>query len=212
MAAGFAVIKKLLIINVTLGLQGNGRHGAHRFHRVLAGGGFPGKHDGAGAIINSVCHIGCFGAGGALVLLAAFLAGAAFFAAAFLAGVGAGAGAGAAGTGATALATVFLLAAFLAATFLAGFVLLAFFLDCFRTAFLAMSLSSHWICCSAECFEMHVKAEQTSHASFILSRPTGMISAAKMERIQKDNRHSSGIFSPRALASSAARRLSRSFA
>ena len=48
-----------------LGTLGNGRHGLERFHGVGTCSGLAGQHDGRGAVINGVCHIGDLGAGGA---------------------------------------------------------------------------------------------------------------------------------------------------
>ena len=45
-------------------LLGDRGHGMDGLHRVIPGGGFPGQHDGAGAVEHGVGHVGDLGAGG----------------------------------------------------------------------------------------------------------------------------------------------------
>ena len=52
------------VVDVRLSPAGNGRHGLHRLHWVPAGGGLPGEHDGGGAVIDSVGHVGDLRPGG----------------------------------------------------------------------------------------------------------------------------------------------------
>ncbi|MFR4758475.1 MAG: hypothetical protein ACLT9P_10695 [Evtepia gabavorous] len=56
------------VVDVRLSPAGNGRHGLHRLHRVPASGGLPGEHDGGGAVIDSVGHVGDLRPGGPGVL------------------------------------------------------------------------------------------------------------------------------------------------
>ena len=54
--------------NILFCFQGDAGHGFHRLNRIFAGGGFAGKHDGAGAVVNGVGHVGNFRPGGADVV------------------------------------------------------------------------------------------------------------------------------------------------
>ena len=48
-----------------LGALSNGRHGLEGLHGVSACSGLTGQHDGRGAVVDGVCHVGDLGAGGA---------------------------------------------------------------------------------------------------------------------------------------------------
>ncbi len=52
------------VVDVRLSPAGNGRHGLHRLHGVLAGSGLAGEHDGGGAVVDGVGHVGDLGPGG----------------------------------------------------------------------------------------------------------------------------------------------------
>ena len=54
-----------LVVNAGLGPHGNARHGLHGLQGIHARGGFPGEHNGAGAVVNGVGHVGGFRPGGA---------------------------------------------------------------------------------------------------------------------------------------------------
>ena len=56
------------IIDVVLRTAGDPVHRFERFDGMRAGGGFTGQHDGAGAIVNGVGHVGCFRPGGTGIL------------------------------------------------------------------------------------------------------------------------------------------------
>ena len=45
------------VVDVPFGTLGNGRHGLHRLHGVLAGSGLTGEHHGGGAVIHGVGHV-----------------------------------------------------------------------------------------------------------------------------------------------------------
>ena len=51
-------------VDVALGLAGDGVHGLYRLHRVLARRRLAGEHNGAGAVVNGVGHVGDLGTGG----------------------------------------------------------------------------------------------------------------------------------------------------
>ena len=53
------------MVDIALCLPGNGVHGFHRLHRILARRRLAGEHNGGGAIVNGVGHIGDLRAGGA---------------------------------------------------------------------------------------------------------------------------------------------------
>ena len=57
-----------LIVDVLLGLLGDGRHGLHGLHGVFASRRLAGEHDGARAVVDRVCHVGNFRARGAGIL------------------------------------------------------------------------------------------------------------------------------------------------
>ena len=57
-----------LIVDVLLGLLGDGRHGLHGLHGVFASRCFAGEHDGTRAVVDGVCNVGNFRARGAGVL------------------------------------------------------------------------------------------------------------------------------------------------
>ena len=48
-----------------LGALSNGRHGLEGLHGVSTGSSLAGKHDGRGAVVDGICHVGDLGAGGA---------------------------------------------------------------------------------------------------------------------------------------------------
>ncbi len=56
-----------MVVNILFGALGNFGHGCHSFHRVFAGSSFAGEHNGAGAVVNGVGHVGGFRTGGARV-------------------------------------------------------------------------------------------------------------------------------------------------
>ena len=53
---------------MALGFDDDAGHHGDRFNRVLAHGRFAGEHDGVGAVVNGVGHVGDLGARGARVL------------------------------------------------------------------------------------------------------------------------------------------------
>ena len=48
-----------------LGALSNGRHGLESIHGVSTGSSLAGKHDGRGAVVDGICHVGDLGTGGA---------------------------------------------------------------------------------------------------------------------------------------------------
>ena len=48
-----------------LGALSNGRHGLESIHRISTGSSLAGKHDGRGAVVDGICHVGDLGTGGA---------------------------------------------------------------------------------------------------------------------------------------------------
>ena len=62
------LLKTGYIIDVLLRALCDPRHGLQGDDRVAAGGRFPGQHNGAGAVVDSVSNVSGFGSGGAGVL------------------------------------------------------------------------------------------------------------------------------------------------
>ena len=57
-----------LIVDVGFGALSDGRHNLDGFFGVIAGSGLAGEHDGRGAIVDGVCHVGGFRTGGTGVM------------------------------------------------------------------------------------------------------------------------------------------------
>ena len=55
--AGIPAAEPRLVVDVPLGAFRHGGHGLQRLQGVLPGGGLPGEHDGAGAVIDGVGHV-----------------------------------------------------------------------------------------------------------------------------------------------------------
>ena len=68
LGAVFALAEAALIVNAGLGPQSDPRHGLHGFQRIHTRGGLAGEHNGAGAVVDSVGHVGGFRTSGAGVL------------------------------------------------------------------------------------------------------------------------------------------------
>ena len=60
-------LEETAVVDVALGLLGDLAHDAHGVDGVPARGGLAGGHDGAGAVVDGVCHVADLGAGGARV-------------------------------------------------------------------------------------------------------------------------------------------------
>ena len=57
-------VKPAAVVDVLLGAPGNGGHGRHRLHRVLACRTLPRQHDGTGAVVDGIGHIAGLRPGG----------------------------------------------------------------------------------------------------------------------------------------------------